>query len=188
MKTTLADVSKQANVSRATVYRYFQGRDDLILAVLLRENRLFLERLGDRIAAAPDIETAIVDGVLYTVEQIRSQERLALLFAPEVVGITSALVGGSDALFEQTKSFLGPFLAAGQSAGQVRPDLDVDEAAEWILRTVLSLITVEGPRQRNVRDLSNFIRSYLVAALVTPPAPPTGSAAAGGRRRNRAKV
>jgi AcrR family transcriptional regulator len=188
MKTTLADVSKQANVSRATVYRYFQGRDDLILAVLLRENRLFLERLGDRIAAAPDIETAIVDGVLYTVEQIRSQERLALLFAPEVVGITSALVGGSDALFEQTKSFLGPFLTAGQAAGQVRSDLDVDEAAEWVLRTVLSLITVEGPRQRNVDELSSFIRTFLVGALVKPPSRRAGAAAPRGRRRNGTKV
>lgn len=183
MKTTLADVSKQAKVSRATVYRYFQGRDDLILAVLLRETGHFLDRLGDRIAAAPDIETAIIDGVLYTVQQIRSDDRLALLFAPEVVGITSALAGGSEVIFERTSAFLGPLLAAGQTAGQVRRDLDVYDAAEWVLRAILSLLTVEGPRLRTDDELGEFIRTFLAAALIQPPARAPAAAPTKARRR-----
>jgi AcrR family transcriptional regulator len=183
MKTTLADVSKHAKVSRATVYRYFQGRDDLILAVLLREAGRFLDRLGDRIATAPDTEAAIVDGVLYTLQEIRGDDRLALLFAPEVVGITSAVAGGSEALFEQTSAFLRPLLAAGQAAGQVRADLDVDDAAEWVLRAILSLITVEGPRQRADAELGEFIRTFLAAALVQSAGSAVAQVASHGRRR-----
>src|SRR3546814_653757 len=66
MKTTVEDVAAHANVSRATVYRYFAGRDELILGVLLRDGGRFLEALGQRLDAAEDLEQAIIDGVVYT--------------------------------------------------------------------------------------------------------------------------
>ena len=36
-KTTVEDVAREAAVSRATIYRYFANRDELVLAVLLRD-------------------------------------------------------------------------------------------------------------------------------------------------------
>ena len=48
-KTTLEDIASEAGVSRATVYRYFDGgRDEIILGVVLREAKDFLEALARR--------------------------------------------------------------------------------------------------------------------------------------------
>ena len=49
-RLTLEDVAKEADVSRQTVYRYFGGRDQLISAVILREE----EQLIDRMARAAE--------------------------------------------------------------------------------------------------------------------------------------
>lgn len=172
MKTTIEDVAAFANVSRATVYRYFAGRDELILGVLVRDGGRFLEVLGRRLDLAPDLETAIVEGVLQTVAAVELDENLGLLFAPGTVGLTTSIAGAADALFGMTARFLRPYFEKGRAEGTLRAGLDLDEAAEWTLRTILTLITVEGPRKRTEADLRGFLQTYLVPALITTPRHP----------------
>jgi AcrR family transcriptional regulator len=171
MKTTIEDVAKIAQVSRATVYRYFAGRDELILGVLLREGNRFLERLSIRIADEPELSEAIVEGVLFTIRAIQSDENLALLFAPEAAGITASVAGASDALFDITAQFLRPYFEAAQDGGTLRAGVDLDEAAEWVLRAILSMVSFDGPRQRGDDDLRRYLRTFLVPALVSPQTP-----------------
>jgi AcrR family transcriptional regulator len=173
MKTTVEDVAAFANVSRATVYRYFAGRDELILGVLLRDGGRFLEMLGQRLDDAEHLEDAIIDGVLYTLAAVRQDENLALLFAPETAGLTTSIAGASDALFGMTARFLRPYFEKGLADGTLRIGLDLDEAAEWTLRAILTLITVEGPRKRTEAQLRRFVQTYLVPALIATPRPPT---------------
>jgi AcrR family transcriptional regulator len=186
MKTTVEDVASTAQVSRATVYRYFDGRDSIILAVLLREAGRFLERLNDRLAAQPDLETALVTGVLYTVKAVRADENLALLFAPEAAGLTGSVAGASEALFSLTAEFLKPLFHAAQESGQLRPGIDLEEAAEWTLRTILSLLTIAGPLQRAEAEQYRYLQTFLVPSLVTDPSPPEPRRTS--RQRKRAKT
>jgi len=169
MKTTVDDVATIAHVSRATVYRYFGGREDLILGVLLREGERFLSSLGRRMEASVTVQDAIIDGVVLTLAAIRRDENLALLFAPEAAGLTTSVAGASDALFDLTAQFLRPHLERGMADGTLRPGLDLDEAAEWTLRTILTLVMVGGPRQRTEAELRRFLHTYLAPALITAP-------------------
>lgn len=181
MKTTIEDVARIAQVSRATVYRYFAGRDELILGVLLREGNRFLDRLSVRIADEPELSEAIVEGVLFTIRAIQSDENLALLFAPEAAGITTSIAGASEALFAITAQFLRPYFEVAQEAGTLRSGVDLDEAAEWVLRSILSLVAFDGPRQRGDDDVRRFLRTFLVPALA--PADPPRPTPARARRR-----
>lgn len=185
VKTTVEDVAASAKVSRATVYRYFADRDELILGVLLREAGRFLDRLADEINREPTFDRAVVNGVLFTVDAVRADENLALLFAPEAIGITTAIAGASEALFKLTADFLRPLFEAARESGQLRADVDLDEAAEWTLRAVLSLLTVQGPTERRPAEQRRFLSTFLVPALVTPAVPVP--AAPRARRRSSAK-
>ena len=40
--------------------------------------------------------------------------------------------------------FWHPYLEAARSRGEVRADLDIARGGEWVMRTVLSLVTVPG--------------------------------------------
>jgi len=185
VKTTVEDVAASAKVSRATVYRYFADRDELILGVLLREAGRFLDRLTTEINREPTFDRAVVNGVLFTVDAVRADENLALLFAPEAIGITTSIAGASEALFKLTTEFLRPFFEAARESGQLRADIDIDEAAEWTLRAVLSMLTVQGPVERSRAQQHRFLSTFLVPALVAPTA--TAPTAPRTRRRSTAK-
>jgi AcrR family transcriptional regulator len=172
-KTTVEDVAAKAKVSRATVYRYFEGRDEILLGVLLREAGRFLGRLEKRLTRETDFATAIVEGVIFTVDAVRADRHLALLFAPDAAGITSEIAGASDALFRANADFLRPRLEGAREAGDLRAGVDVEEAAEWILRTILSLLTIKGPVARRDAATRRFLTTFLVPALAAsaPPVP-----------------
>lgn len=170
-KTTVEDVAAAAQVSRATVYRYFPDRDALVLGVLLRDAERFLRRLQGVIDAEPDFEQAVVRGVLYTVDAVAADDNLARLFAPEASGITTAIAGASDALFGLVTAFLRPLLQAASDEGVLRAGVDIEDGAEWILRTVLSLLAVTGPVRRGVSDTQRLLATFLVPALVERSAP-----------------
>lgn len=166
LKTTVEDVATEAHVSRATVYRYFGGREDLILAVLLREAGRFQSRLVGKLQKQENLADAIVEGVLFTVDSVRQDPHLALLFTPEAAGLTTRIAGASEALFSTTADFLRPLLEGNE---QLRAGLEFEEASEWLLRIILSLLTAPGPVERTRADQRRYLRTFLVPALVEQP-------------------
>lgn len=166
-KTTLEDIASQAGVSRATVYRYFEGgRDEIILGVVLRQAEVFLDALQRRVQRERDLADAVVEGVLYTIASVRKNEHLALLFAPEVAGQTTSIAGASTALFELTTDFLRPIFEDAHRRGQLREGVVADEAAEFVLRMILSLLSVEGPRRRSDAKQRQFLHTFCAGAIV----------------------
>lgn len=170
IKTTVEDVASVAQVSRATVYRYFAGRDDLILAVLMREVGRFIADLQALVVEQSDLATAIVEGVIYTVRAVQGDPNLALLFTGEAAGMTINVAGTSEALFRANAQFLHPILGQASESGQLREDVSLDDAAEWILRVILSVLSVTGPTSRDDDSLRRLLDQFLVPALVATPA------------------
>lgn len=166
-KTTLEDVAGEAGVSRATVYRYFEGgRDEIILGVVLREARSFLEGLQRRLQRESTLADSIVEGVLYTVASVRKNDHLALLFAPEVKGETTAIAGASTALFEITTDFLRPIFEQARVDNQMRPGVEAEDAAEFVLRMILSMLSVSGPRVRSAAKEREFVLRFVAGAIL----------------------
>lgn len=163
--TTMDDIAKQARVSRATVYRYFAGRNAVVSGVILRATERYLEKVQPRIAGQPGLGAAVLEFVEVTVRAARRDETIGLLFTSDddLAGLGFA-EGTSNALFELVTDFLRPVFATHWE--QVRPGVSVDEAAEWILRTILSLLTVRGPRHRSRDGLHTFLERFMLPAIV----------------------
>lgn len=165
MKTTVEDIARTAHVSRATVYRYFDGRDALILGVLLRDTDRHLNRIQPRIDRQPTLGEAIVEFVDLTVRAARRDASLGLLFTGEAARMTGGIIAGASVvLFERVTAFLRPFFE--RWSDEVRPGTDVGDASEWILRAVLSILTVEGPKRRSREAQRKYIDWYLTRAIV----------------------
>jgi AcrR family transcriptional regulator len=165
-KTTVEDVARAAGISRATVYRYFSdGRDEIILGVVVRETDRYLTRLSGRLARQSGLADAVVEYISTTVQSARREERLGRLFTMSEIGTTSRLLeAGSDVLFQRCVDFWRPHLE--RWADQVRPGLDPAETAEHLLRIVLSLLTVDGPKRRSPEAIKTYVRRYVVPAVV----------------------
>lgn len=169
-KTTVEDVAATASVSRATVYRYFGDRDELILAVLVRDVDRLLDRVKKRFTPEGPLGAQLVEGILYWLRQVERDEKLAMMFAPDVTGHTVNIPGAYAALFARARAALQPALDVARGRGELRADLDLDEAVEWIMRVVISLLTVESPMHRSRQSLAHFLEQFLVPSLVAPVA------------------
>ena len=164
-KTTVEDIAKQASVSRATVYRYFAGRDAVVSGVILRATERYLERVRGRVEAQPDLGGAILEFVEVTIRGAHRDETIALLFTSDDslngVGILRRHIGRA---FRDGDRVSPPVFVAHWT--QHRPGLSIDDAAEWILRSILSLLTVGGPRRRSRDGLDAFLRRFLLPPIV----------------------
>jgi AcrR family transcriptional regulator len=169
-KTTLEDIAREAAVSRATVYRYFANRDELMLAVLLRDLERSQERdLEEFFEGATDpaaFGRALVEAAAYLLSAIRSSPKLQLLLQREGPGFSSTISGASEALFAQWIDDVAPYLAAAQTSGLLRVDLDAAETAEWVLRIILSLLTIEAPIHHSPDEERRLMTSYVIPALL----------------------
>lgn len=114
-RTTLAEVAREAGVSRPTVYRRSPDVAALVADVVTREVRSLLPASvgdGDR--------TALVDAVLDTVAALRDDELLATILArdPELLATyTSQRLGQSQLAVLEV---LTGAVSAAQHAGTVR--------------------------------------------------------------------
>jgi AcrR family transcriptional regulator len=170
-KTTIEDVAGEANVSRQTVYRYFANRDELLLAGVLAELQAS-QAVPDRSeemarAARTPIEAvaSLVEGVVHTLETIRTNPLLHSLLAAESDSMRAAIDGASQALFRLYADELRPWLVLGQDSELLRADVEPDEIAELLLRLTLSFITTEGWVHRDADDLRRFLITFLTPAL-----------------------
>lgn len=135
--------------------------------VILRAAGRYLDRISPRIAAHADLGSALVDFVEYTVEAARREEIIGLLFGSdeELAGVGLAAGGTSTSLFEIVTEFLRPIFTRHWSC--VEPGVSVDDAAEWVVRTILSLLTVRGgPRERSRDGLRAFLSRFLLPAIL----------------------
>lgn len=168
-KTTVEDVAIQANVSRATVYRYFEGRDELVLGVLIREAGRFVKQLRKHIDLQETYSDAIIESAVFTLENVRKDPNLGLLFAPEAAGLTTHVEGASEALFAISEEIMLPIFEMGQRDNELREGMNLADASEWMLRVIISFLTVDVPLQREGDDLRLFLRNFLLPGLVAAP-------------------
>jgi AcrR family transcriptional regulator len=165
MKTTVEDIAKAANVSRATVYRYFDNRDEIVLAVMLRDTDRHLSRIKSRIERQSGLGNALVEFVDVTVRAARRDPSLGMLFTGEAARMTGSIIaGGSVSLFERVTAFLKPMFTLWRE--ELRPGVEPSDASEWVLRILLSILTVDGPKRRSPESTRAYIERFLVPAIV----------------------
>ena len=166
--TTIDDIATAAGVSRATVYRRVGGRDQVVLAVLVRVTDRHLVRLRPRLVAQPDAASALALLIRATAQAARDDD-LQLLFASEERGATGAPIAGALA---PLAARFGAAVAtiATRFPGRLATDVAPDAAGEWILRAVISLATIELDPPRSAAELDGWIHRFVVPALLESPA------------------
>ncbi|MGA8846920.1 MAG: TetR/AcrR family transcriptional regulator [Nocardioides sp.] len=167
-RTTAAGVAAEAGISRAWLYRHFPDKATLLSAALIRRDEKFWAQakhevdrapgLAEQVAAAVVLCRAAPLGPLAT--DLRERE-------PEAFG---AVIGTFvDDLIPGMAWFWRAQLEAGVAAGELRADLDVDDAAEWVMRIVVSLVSVPGGAVDidDAASITQYLSTFLMPALAT---------------------
>lgn len=165
-RTTVGQIAEEAGVSRAWLYRLFPDKFALIGAALIRGDEEFWAAARAHVEAASDLPGQVAAAVRFS----RSKQPGALMLhlqqtEPEA---TAAVVGsGIRQVLPGMAGFWRPYLEHARARGEVRADLDIPRAAEWVLRMVLSLVTVPGDVVdiEDDADVRAFLQAFLVNGL-----------------------
>lgn len=168
------DVARQAGYGRATLYRRFATRDDLVWAVITREIRRTLLEIAERTAPIPDLRDRIVEAFAVTVEEVRANPlvRRLLQIEPDLL-LPHLTTGGSGAL-AIGRQLMVQLLEEGRSRRELR-HIDVPITADLLVRVAHSmLLTPDGPVAiDDPRALRTFARTFLADPVfrAAPPDP-----------------
>src|SRR5215207_5694849 len=122
-KTTFDDVAREAGCARATLYRYFGGKRQLVRITIVRE-------AAD---AESTFEDAVVAMVVRSAQELRDHQALQFLFAlePELV-LPHVTFDAGNRFLVGAGSAIAPALA------RFLPATRTDRAGEWLARVVLT--------------------------------------------------
>jgi AcrR family transcriptional regulator len=167
-KTTIEDVVKESGLSRATIYRQFPGgRDELLLETVGWELANYFNALADHVRDAPDLEQLLEQGLVFAHRSVTEHLVLRKILDTEPERLLPLLTVESAKTLPFIADFLHPYLVREADQGRLRPDVEIDRAAEYLARAILSLINAAGrwdlddPAQ--VREL---VRGELLGGIV----------------------
>ena len=170
--TTVSEVAEVAGVSRGWLYRHFPDKSELLGAAIVRLNDAFWTESRTRLDAVSSLDQQIAVGVVLARQESETPGALVLKLRQEEPEAFAACVGlGMRGLIPEIAAFWTPHLQAAVDRGEIHPDTDCAEAAEWIARITMSLATVPGERCDidDHESLLRHARRYIVAGLRCDP-------------------
>ncbi len=139
-RTTMEDIAREARAGKATLYRHFRNKDEVVDALLEREAERFVRILTQAIEGCDDapgqLEAAFLVGVRFFVEHpvlTRGRDEESGLLLPRITANGGPLVTTGLRLFRGV-------IADGVERGELRR-VDPDVAAEVVMRLILSYFT-----------------------------------------------
>jgi AcrR family transcriptional regulator len=167
-KTTIEDVARASGVSRATIYRLFPGgRDQLLLETVGWEMTRFFTRLAAAVADTPDLESRLEVGLAFARRSVLEHAVLQKVLASEPDLLLPLMTVEQHRVLGFITAYLRPLLAAEEEAGRLRPGVDVEQAADYVARMLLSLIG--SPARWDLSDpaaVSDLVRDELLGGIL----------------------
>jgi AcrR family transcriptional regulator len=165
-KTTLEDVATEAGLSRATLYRWFAGgRDQLITETVAWETARFMTQLAEAIAPEPDLESKLVEGLVFGHQAVRDHLLLQRILNSEPELFLTEFHSSVPALDQLARAYIVEQL----SHERLRAGVDVDRAAEYVARLFLSYLGSHGSWDLGDRDqVHRLVRTQLLGGVLAP--------------------
>ncbi|CAN5551681.1 TetR/AcrR family transcriptional regulator [soil metagenome] len=162
-RTTMVDIAAEAGVSRAGLYKHFPDKAAIVVAALARIDEAFWAHAAAKVAAADGLSARVATAVTLGVEH--QPGALLLRLQEDEADLYAAIVGpGLKAMLPGMTPFWHPFIEEAKAAGEVRADLDTALAADWVLRLVLSLITIpsDGVDPQDAAGVRAYLDEFLL--------------------------
>jgi AcrR family transcriptional regulator len=139
-KTTVDDIAREAGCSRATLYRYFDGKPAIVRAAVTAEFDRVAAALVDAGRAERTFDDAVVAVVVRAARELRAHDALQFLLAhePDAVLGHLAFVPGDRVLIAVGDAIAPAFdrwLSPGAST----------RAGDWLARLVRSYVLMPHP-------------------------------------------
>jgi AcrR family transcriptional regulator len=165
-RTNVDVVAKRAGVSRATLYRRFDGKDALVQAVLVRECRRFFTSVSAATGGLSTVEERLVEGFVVGVRYAREDPLMNRLLASDPEALLPYLTVNGALVVAVARDFL-------VQQGEAHGDLPVVDGrtpagvAELFVRLAISFtLTPQSAIPLDTdAEVRAFARGYLAPLM-----------------------
>ncbi|MEE2031661.1 TetR/AcrR family transcriptional regulator [Rhodococcus chondri] len=164
----IADVAESLGVIRQTVYRYFPSAEALIRAAAIASVAGFLDRLTQHVMGLDDPVDAVVEGVVYTLAEVRRTPHLGILLS----GSHSAV--HPDGLTSTEAQAFGMTMIKRFDVDWERygyDDSSLEELVEYLLRTMQSFFVSPGTPPRSDDEMRRYLQRWVGTAVAAQAGP-----------------
>lgn len=167
-KTSMEDIAREAGVSRRSVYRHFPDKALLFSAVRETRARIYLDEIIARTAKVDGLSAQIEEVWRLTTRFLQDDPINAANHPVDPDSLARAVTTEGRELLSMAMDVIVPLIEEARSTGEVRSDLNVRRAAEWIARMVFSLAATPSVTfdRDNPDETTAFIREFLVPGLL----------------------
>jgi AcrR family transcriptional regulator len=157
----IADISREADVSRVTFYQYFRDRDDIIRATAEHVSARFYAALG----AYMDGGNSFAEQCIRAGEYVCSGQKFERIeFAVDIEQAALLMTTHSRVLLARCVDMLRPRIDLAKATGELRGDVPTLVAAEMFARLIFSLVTTP-PAYLDMSDPA-VVREFVVQNLL----------------------
>ncbi len=137
-RTSVDDVARRAGIGRATVYRRFAARDEIVQAVLVRETRRFFADIADATKQLPKLADRLVEGFVVGLRNAREHSLLQQILTSEPdVSIPFLTTRGGPPIAVMREFLVRQYLDCVETE---ESDTKAEEVAEILVRLCFSLV------------------------------------------------
>jgi hypothetical protein len=131
----------------------------------------FFGALAEAVAGAPDFATLVEEGLVFAHRAVLDHEVLQKVLVTEPERLLPLLTTEQDRPLRFITGYLVPFLEREEREGRVWPGLDLERAADYVARMLLSLIGSPGRWDLDdPEQVRLLVRGEVLAGVITPEA------------------
>jgi AcrR family transcriptional regulator len=160
----LEQVARSAGCSRSSLYRYFDTKDALIIAVLKRRVDQMAARIRIQLADTKRPADKIVQGVVRAVELALSDPQFSALFSAP--NSRTVMRIAASALPHLITPVIESILPEEGEESWFPESVPVAEAARWLVTVVVGLVTFDAERAMDRDALVEHLERFLVPSLL----------------------
>lgn len=151
-KTTMDDIAKDAQYSKATLYVYFKNKDEIVDSIVLKSMRQLRDKIHESIEDSTDWINAY-NSVCKTMVVFFEEDKMAFESAVGEINIdidsdnTTQVAKDIFAASEEINAELTAFLIDGITRGYLKEDLPIIQTMFLLLASITGIVKMAQQKQ-----------------------------------------
>ena len=164
--TGMKEVAASAGIARSTLYRYFPGRDDLLVAIIKEEMMDVNTRILKKLSRYSNPADYVVEGLIVAIKEVPRRPLLRAVFASEEDSRARRVIWSSDVMVSFGEELMDHVIRPAQDAGLLQDAVRPEVLVEWVYRLFLSFLTLPSNWVKSDAQLRTTLHALLVPVLL----------------------